>query len=55
LVSQIEQGQKADPRLSTVAALAKALGVTLDDLAGDPGQAGEEQPPPKKTARGRKT
>lgn len=32
LVSQIEQGSRSDPRLSTTAALAKALGVRLDKL-----------------------
>ena len=32
LVSQIEQGSRSDPRISTTAALAKALGVSLDDL-----------------------
>jgi transcriptional regulator with XRE-family HTH domain len=34
LVTQIEQGRTSDPRLSTLRALAKALGVTLDELAG---------------------
>ena len=32
LVSQIERGSRSDPRISTTAALAKALGVTLDEL-----------------------
>ena len=32
LVSQIEQGSRSDPRISTTAALARAMGVTLDDL-----------------------
>jgi transcriptional regulator with XRE-family HTH domain len=32
LVSQIEQGTRSDPRISTTAALAKALGVPLDHL-----------------------
>jgi transcriptional regulator with XRE-family HTH domain len=32
LVSQIEQKSRSDPRISTTAALARALGVTLDDL-----------------------
>lgn len=31
-VFQIEQGSKADPRVSTVAAIADALGVAVDDL-----------------------
>jgi len=33
LVSQLEQGSRSDPRMSTTIALARALGVTLDDLA----------------------
>ena len=32
LVSQIERGSRSDPRTSTTAALARALGVTLDEL-----------------------
>ena len=32
LVSQIERGTRSDPRMSTTAALAKALGVTLDEF-----------------------
>ncbi len=32
LVSQIERGSRSDPRISTTTALAKALGVTLDEL-----------------------
>jgi transcriptional regulator with XRE-family HTH domain len=35
LVSQIEQGARSDPRISTTAALARALGVTLDDLVSE--------------------
>lgn len=34
LVSQIERGSRIDPRMSTITALATALGVTLDDLVG---------------------
>jgi transcriptional regulator with XRE-family HTH domain len=34
LVSQIERGSRADPRMSTIAALATALGVSLDELVG---------------------
>jgi transcriptional regulator with XRE-family HTH domain len=33
LVAQLEQGLTADPKLSTLKALAAALGCTLDDLA----------------------
>jgi transcriptional regulator with XRE-family HTH domain len=32
VVTQLEQGAKADPRVSTAAALAAALGVTMDEL-----------------------
>lgn len=32
VVSQIEQGRKEDPRVSTARALADALGASLDDL-----------------------
>ncbi len=34
LVSQIERGSRVDPRMSTLTALATALGVTLDELVG---------------------
>jgi transcriptional regulator with XRE-family HTH domain len=34
VVSQIEQGTNEDPRLSTLAALARTFGVSLDNLAG---------------------
>ncbi|HEV2947330.1 MAG TPA: helix-turn-helix transcriptional regulator [Gemmataceae bacterium] len=34
VVSQVEQGKKADPRMSTVLAIAEALGVTCDSLTG---------------------
>jgi transcriptional regulator with XRE-family HTH domain len=57
VVSQIEQGTNADPRLSTLAALARALGVNLDQLAGDTTPAPQpsgDKPAPKKTTRGRK-
>lgn len=33
VVFQIEQGKKKDPKLSTVAALADALGMTVGELA----------------------
>lgn len=35
MVSQMEQGLKENPRLETVKKLARALNVTLDELAGD--------------------
>src|SRR5262245_36077935 len=34
VISQLEQGTKTDPRLSTMQALARALGVEVCDLAG---------------------
>jgi transcriptional regulator with XRE-family HTH domain len=36
-VAHLEGGRIPDPRVSTLLALAKALGVTLDQLAGDEG------------------
>lgn len=32
VVTQLEQGSKMDPRLSTATAIARALGVTVDEL-----------------------
>jgi transcriptional regulator with XRE-family HTH domain len=50
VVSQLEQGAKIDPRVSTVSAIAKALGVSIDDLwAGSGDDAGA--PPSKKPGR----
>jgi transcriptional regulator with XRE-family HTH domain len=50
LVSMIEQGKKSDPRLSTALALAKALGVTIEQLTANAhGEtAVEEKPAGKK-------
>jgi transcriptional regulator with XRE-family HTH domain len=45
VVAQIEQGAKSDPRLSTLLALSKALGVDVAQLA-----VGEEGAPSKKAA-----
>jgi transcriptional regulator with XRE-family HTH domain len=42
-VAHLEAGRIPDPRLSTLKALARALGAGLDDLADDDG--GEEGPP----------
>jgi transcriptional regulator with XRE-family HTH domain len=49
-VAQIEQGQKADPRISTVAALARALGVAIDTLV----KADGVERGPKRSSRPRK-
>jgi transcriptional regulator with XRE-family HTH domain len=46
VITQLEQGRATDPKLSTLKALAKALGCTLDEL----GQNGIDEPP----KRGRK-
>ncbi len=35
MVARLEQRQQVDPRLSTLRALARALGVTVSDLPGD--------------------
>jgi transcriptional regulator with XRE-family HTH domain len=35
IIAQLEQGETANPRLNTVKALAKGLGCTLDELAGE--------------------
>jgi transcriptional regulator with XRE-family HTH domain len=32
IITQLEQGRATDPKLSTLKALAKALGCTLDEL-----------------------
>jgi transcriptional regulator with XRE-family HTH domain len=36
IVSQMEQGTKTDPRISTVQALARALNTTVENLVGLP-------------------
>jgi transcriptional regulator with XRE-family HTH domain len=46
LIAQIEQGKKADPRMSTLQALAEALGVDCNALT--------EHHEPKKPGRSRK-
>lgn len=46
LVTQMEQGTKADPRLSTLLALARALGVAVADLI-----RGVEEAPPVEEPR----
>lgn len=46
-VSQIEAGKIPDPRMSTLRALAKALGCGLDELAGE-----DEPKKPRKRREG---
>ena len=45
VISSIEQGSIPDPRVSTLHALAKALGVPLDALAPDDEPPAEPEPP----------
>lgn len=49
VVTMIEQGVTPDPRLSTVQALARGLGCTLDDLAplDDPAPPAKKRKPRK--------
>jgi transcriptional regulator with XRE-family HTH domain len=56
VVTQLEQGMKTDPRISTVAALARALGVGIDALASEPpaGQRPAADPPPRDRPKARK-
>jgi transcriptional regulator with XRE-family HTH domain len=44
VIQHIERGLIPDPRMSTLRALAKALGVTVDTLIGN----GDEPPKPKR-------
>jgi transcriptional regulator with XRE-family HTH domain len=56
-VVQLEAGRVPDPRVSSLKALARALGVTLDALAGDedePEAAGPERPGGRPARGGRK-
>ena len=52
-LSQIEQGKKEDPRISTVSALARTLGVTVDQLL-TPAAAPAAEPSPAKKGRRKK-
>jgi transcriptional regulator with XRE-family HTH domain len=56
VVSQLEQGTNQDPRLSTLLALADAMGVTLDELAGrtPPAEASADRPAAERPASRRK-
>jgi len=47
-LSQIEQGKKDDPRLSTLVAVADVFGVSLDVLAGRDRSGPPTDPPPVK-------
>jgi transcriptional regulator with XRE-family HTH domain len=40
MVSQLEQGNRSDPRISTIKALADALGVTLEEMTAGGGTPG---------------
>jgi transcriptional regulator with XRE-family HTH domain len=51
-VALMEIGHKKDPRLSTLLALSRALGVTLNDLAEDLDEGPPPAPEPKR--RGKK-
>ena len=44
----IEAGRIPDPRVSTLRALARALGVPMDELAGEEDEPAPEEPPPAK-------
>ena len=55
IVAQIEQGANADPRGSTLMVLARALGVTVDELLTTPDEAEEGKRPKAEPAKkGRK-
>jgi transcriptional regulator with XRE-family HTH domain len=48
IITQLEQGRASDPKLSTLKALAGALGCTLDDLGQN-----DDAPAPKKARKPR--
>jgi transcriptional regulator with XRE-family HTH domain len=48
MIAQLEQGAKTDPRMSTLTALAAALGVSVDHLTGVGTAAA---PPPRRRRR----
>ena len=47
VVSQIEQGRRKDPRVSTMQALALSLGVKIDDLLPSSEEAEDKEPADK--------
>jgi transcriptional regulator with XRE-family HTH domain len=51
LVSQIERGSRVDPRVSTITALATALGVSLDELVGRNGSVALAEEPGARSGR----
>lgn len=54
LVSQIERGSRVDPRMSTITALATALGVSLDELVGRIGSEFPHEKTPGRHGRARR-
>jgi transcriptional regulator with XRE-family HTH domain len=54
LVSQIERRSRVDPRMSTITALARALGVSLDELVGKIDLASDREKMPKPAGRPRR-
>jgi transcriptional regulator with XRE-family HTH domain len=53
LITQLEQGVKDDPKMSTLLALAGVLGATVNDLAGQSQPAPPVAPPAKRGRRKR--
>jgi transcriptional regulator with XRE-family HTH domain len=53
LITQLEQGVKDDPKMSTLLALAGVLGATVNDLAGQ-SQPSPPVAPPAGRRRGRR-
>ena len=51
-VAQLEAGKIKDPRMSTLLALAKALGVSVDGLVAED-EGGADEPPASKGGKGK--
>jgi transcriptional regulator with XRE-family HTH domain len=51
VVTHLEQGLRADPRVSTVLALARALGVSVEELMAAP-EAEPERPKRRRKGKG---